>query len=238
MIRCVIWEAFCGWAGVREKDRRRALGELDYTQLAAAVVKGNANAARSLVQNLVQAGGTVDRIIEEGLLPGLKTVGDKYEAGEFFLPELFAAGEVAKEVLCQLEPYVQAGMGVNKGTIVIGTVHGDVHDIGMNLVAATLEGAGYNVVNLGSKVSADRFVDAAQRHTADVVAMSALLTTTMTYMGVVLDALKESGIRERIRVLVGGAPLDDAYARQVEADAYGKDARDALRIVETFMSGE
>jgi len=221
---------------IREKDRKRALGKLKFTELTAAVVEGNATAARSLVQELVQAGATVDRIIEEGLLPGVKTVGDKYEAGEFFLPELFAAGEVAKEVLSLLEPYVQAGVGVNKGTIVIGTVHGDVHDIGMNLVAATLEGAGYEVVNLGSNAAADCFVDAAKRHDADVVAMSALLTTTMTYMKIVLDALKESGIRERIRVVVGGAPLDDAYARQIEADAYGKDARDALRIIETFIS--
>ena len=211
------------------------MGKPDVTQLTAAVVDGNAARARSLVQELVQAGETVHRIIEDGLLPGLKTVGDKYEAGEFFLPELFAAGEVAKEVLSLLRPYMQNAEGVEKGTIVIGTVQGDVHDIGMNLVAATLEGAGYEIVNLGSNVAADRFVDAAKRHNADVVAMSSLLTTTMTYMGIVLSALEESGIRERIRILVGGAPLDDAYARQIGADAYGKDARDALRIIETFI---
>jgi 5-methyltetrahydrofolate--homocysteine methyltransferase len=214
------------------------MSEAHVTQLADIVVKGDVAAAKSLVERLVKAGSTPDRIIEEGLLPGLKTVGDKYETGELFLPELFSAGEVAKEVVSLLKPYIKPGETMQKGTIVIGTVYGDVHDIGMNLVAATLGGAGYEVINLGSNVPADRFVDAAKRHSANMVAMSALLTTTMTYMKTVVDALEESGVREQVEVIVGGAPLHEAYAKEIEADAYGRDARDALRIVEAFMSSK
>jgi 5-methyltetrahydrofolate--homocysteine methyltransferase len=124
---------------------------------------------------------------------------------------------------------------MQKGTIVMGTVHRDVHDIGMNLVAVTLQGAGYQVINLGSDVSADEFVEAIKRNNGRVLGLSALITPTMPYMKTVIDALEESGLRERVKVIVGGAPLDDAYAREIGADAYGKDARDGLRKVEELL---
>lgn len=209
--------------------------KLDITQLADIVVKGDVTAGISLTEKLLKARNTPDRIIEDGLLPGLTTVGDKYENEEFFLPELFSAAEVAKEVLALLEPHIKRGEAMQKGTIVMGTVHRDVHDIGMNLVAVTLQGAGYQVINLGSDVSADEFVEAIKRNNGRVLGMSALITPTMPYMKTVIDALEESGLRERVKVIVGGAPLDDAYAREIGADAYGKDARDGLRKVEELL---
>jgi 5-methyltetrahydrofolate--homocysteine methyltransferase len=209
--------------------------KLDITQLADIVVKGDVTAGISLTEKLLKARNTPVRIIEDGLLPGLTTVGDKYENEEFFLPELFSAGEVAKEVLALLEPHIKRGEAMQKGTIVMGTVHRDVHDIGMNLVAVTLQGAGYQVINLGSDVSADEFVEAIKRNNGRVLGMSALITPTMPYMKTVIDALEESGLRERVKVIVGGAPLDDAYAREIGADAYGKDARDGLRKVEELL---
>jgi len=209
--------------------------KLDITQLADIVVKGDVTAGISLTEKLLKARNTPDRIIEDGLLPGLTTVGDKYENEEFFLPELFSAGEVAKEVLTLLDPHIKRGQAMQKGTIVMGTVHRDVHDIGMNLVAVTLQGAGYQVINLGSDVSADEFVETIKRNNGRVLGMSALITPTMPYMKTVIDALEESGLRERVKVIVGGAPLDDAYARKIGADAYGKDARDGLRKVEELL---
>lgn len=214
------------------------MSEPHVAQLANIVVNGDVAAAKSLVEKLVKQGNTPDRIIEDGLLPGLTTVGDNYENGEFFLPDLFSAGEVAKEVVSLLKPYIKSGETMQKGTIVIGTVHGDVHDIGMNLVATTLQGAGYKVINLGSNVPADDFVNAAKRYNADVVAMSALLTTTMTYMKAVIDALEKSGLREQVKVIVGGAPLHNAFAKEIGADVYGRDPRDALRKVAELLPKE
>jgi len=219
----------------RAKKEGKEMSELDIAQLADIVVKGDVAAGKSLVEKLLEAGHTPDRIIADGLLPGLTTVGDKYENEEFFLPELFSAGEVAKEVAALLEPHMKPGEATQKGTIVIGTVHGDVHDIGMNLVAATLRGAGYEIINLGSNVPAETFVDAVKRHSADILAMSALVTTTMAYMKTVVGALEESELRELVKVIVGGAPLDDAYAETIGADAYGRDARDGLRKVQELL---
>lgn len=209
--------------------------ELRVEQLANFVIKGDVAGAISLVEKLLQLKIPTQQIIEEGLLPGLKTVGDRYECGEFFLPELFAAGMVASKVSDLLNPHTKPGEAEEKGTIIIGTVHADVHDIGMNLVGATFQGAGYKVVNLGNNVSAADFVDAVKKHNGDLLAMSALLTTTMSYMKTVIDAVVESGLRKQVKVIVGGAPLDDAFARRIGADAYGKDAGDGLHKVEMLI---
>jgi len=211
------------------------MSELEVRQLTDIVVKGNVAEARSLAEKLLKAGNTPDRIIEDGLLPGLTTVGDKYENGEFFLPELFSAGEVAKEVVAILTPHIKPGESTQKDTIVMGTVYGDVHDIGMNLVAATFQGAGYEVINLGSNVPAEDFIDAVKRYHSDVLGMSALVTTTMTYMKTVIESLEASQLREPVKVIVGGAPLDEAYAETIGADAYAKDARDGLRKLKELL---
>jgi methylmalonyl-CoA mutase cobalamin-binding domain/chain len=212
------------------------MNEPSLDELVDIVVNGNVSEAKSLVNQLLKSGNSPDRIIEEGLLPGLTILGDKYENGQVFLPELFSTGEVAKQVVSILAPYIGSSDTAKKGTIIIGTVEGDVHDIGMNLIAATLHGAGYNVINLGSNVSSDRFIDAARQHGSDVLAMSALLTTTMVKMKTVIELLDRSGLRKNIKVIVGGAPLDDAYSRTIGADAYGRDARDGLRAVQRLLA--
>jgi len=212
------------------------MNESDLKRLVDVVVKGDVAAARSLAERLLKAGIPPHRIIEDGLLPGLTIVGDKYECGEFFLPELFSAGAVAKELVAFMAPYVKPGEAKEKGTVVIGTVYGDVHDVGMNLVAATLQGAGYQVINLGNNVPVESFIDAIKRNHGDILAMSALITTTMAYMRTVIDALGHSGLREQVKVIVGGAPLDDTYAKEIGADAYATDALDGLRKVGELLS--
>ena len=216
----------------------KSIQALRVEQLADFVIKGDVAGAISLVEKLLQLKVPTQQIIGKGLLPGLKTVGERYECGEFFLPELFSAGEAATRVSNLLKPHTKPGEAGEKGTIIIGTVHGDVHDIGMNLVAATFQGAGYEVVNLGNNVSAADFVNAIKKHNGDLLAMSALLTTTMPYMKTVINAVVESGLRDQIKVIVGGPPLDDAFAVKVGADAYGKDPGDGLRKLEILIPGK
>jgi len=212
------------------------MGELDVRQMNDVVIKGDVTAAACLTEELLKAGNDAAVIVENGLLPGLRTVGDKYAAGEFFLPELFSAGEVAKAVVEILASTVKKGDAIAyKRTVVLGTVSGDVHDIGLNLVAATLQGAGYKVINLGKDTIAEEYIDAVKEHKPDIVGMSALLTATMSYMKTVIDALEESGLRDKVKIIVGGPSLDDAYARNIGADAYGRDAGDGLRKVESLL---
>jgi 5-methyltetrahydrofolate--homocysteine methyltransferase len=211
------------------------MSDLSIGELSQVVISGNVPQGRSLTEKLIEAGNTPERIIEEGLLPGLITIGDQYEKGEAFLPELFSAGAVAKEVVDVLTPHIASGNESKKGTVVIGTVYEDVHDIGMNLIAATLLGAGYNVINLGSNVPDDKFVDAIVDNNANVLGLSALLSTTMPRMKGVIEALENADLRGSVKVIVGGAPLDDEFAQSIGADAYGMDPRDAIRKVHNLI---
>ena len=211
------------------------MSDLSIGELSQVVIKGNVPQGRTLAEKLVEAGNTPERIIEEGLLPGLTTIGDQYANGEAFLPELFSAGAVAKEVVDALTPHIALGNESKKGTIVIGTVFEDVHDIGMNLIAATLMGAGYKVINLGINVPENKFIDAIVENNAAVLALSALLSTTMPRMKEAIEALEKADLRKSVKVIVGGAPLDDEYAQSIGADAYGMDPRDAIRKVQKLM---
>ena len=175
-------------------------------------------------------------ILAHGLVAGMDTVGKDFGAGILFVPEVLRAANAMKAAMEILRPLLTE-TGVPKiGTAVIGTVKGDIHDIGKNLVAMMWEGAGFEVINLGINVDADKFIAAIREHDADLLGMSALLTTTMPYMLTVIDRLKEEGLREQIKVLVGGAPLNPAFAEDIGADRYCKDAAEAVEAARAFMA--
>ncbi len=187
------------------------------------------------VEILLERGWDPNRILNEALMPGMDVVGDDFRDGILFVPEVLLAANAMKAAMEVLRPLLVETGAPKIGKMVIGTVKGDIHDIGKNLVAMMMEGAGFEVVNLGINVDADQFLAAIDEHQPDILGMSALLTTTMPYMKTVIEALDEKGIRDDIIVLVGGAPLNADFAQAIGADAYCKDAAVAVETAREFM---
>ncbi|HLB65193.1 MAG TPA: corrinoid protein [Anaerolineales bacterium] len=175
-------------------------------------------------------------VLTQALVAGMDVVGADFRDGVLFVPEVLMAAKAMKAGMQILRPLLAETGAPQVGTMVIGTVKGDIHDIGKNLVAMMMEGAGFKVVNLGINVDWERFLAAIEEHEPDILGMSALLTTTMPYMGVVIKSLKETGIREKLIVLVGGAPLNAAFAEEIEADAYCRDAAVAVETAKKLMA--
>jgi 5-methyltetrahydrofolate--homocysteine methyltransferase len=175
-------------------------------------------------------------VLTRGLVAGMEIVGDDFRDGILFVPEVLMAAKAMKAGMGVLRPLLVETGAPKIGTVVIGTVKGDIHDIGKNLVSMMLEGAGFDVFDLGINTDADAYLQAIEEHNPDILGMSALLTTTMPYMRTVIGALKEKGIRDDIVVLVGGAPLNDAFAEDIEADAYCRDASVAVDTAKKFMA--
>ena len=174
-------------------------------------------------------------VLTKGLVAGMDIVGIDFRDGILFVPEVLMAAKAMKAGMEVLRPLLAETGAPKMGTMVIGTVKGDIHDIGKNLVAMMMEGAGFEVINLGINNPVEKFIAAIKEHDADILGMSALLTTTMPYMRVVINALKEQGMRDDIIVLVGGAPLNAAFAEDIEADAYCRDAAIAVETAKKFM---
>jgi 5-methyltetrahydrofolate--homocysteine methyltransferase len=187
------------------------------------------------VEELLERGMTPYDILTTGLVAGMDIVGIDFRDGILFVPEVLMAAKAMKAGMAVLRPLLAETGAPKIGTMVIGTVKGDIHDIGKNLVAMMMEGAGFEVINLGINNSVEKFMAAIEEHKPDLLGMSALLTTTMPYMRVVINALKEEGIRDQLIVLVGGAPLNEAFAEDIEADAYCRDAAVAVDTAKKFM---
>jgi methylmalonyl-CoA mutase cobalamin-binding domain/chain len=187
------------------------------------------------VEELLGRGLQPYEVLTRGLVAGMDIVGIDFRDGILFVPEVLMAANAMKAGMAILRPLLAETGAPQVGTMVIGTVKGDIHDIGKNLVAMMLEGAGFEVVNLGVNNDVKSFLDAIEEHQPELLGMSALLTTTMPYMAVVIDALKQHGIRKDIIVLVGGAPLNEAFAEEVGADAYCRDAAVAVETAKKFM---
>jgi len=198
-----------------------------YERLAELIIAGDGVAAKALTESLLADGQVAREILDLGLMPGMDEVGARMKAGTCFIPEVLLSARCMQGCLEVLRPHLGAGK-TGAGTVVIGTVEGDVHDIGKNLVAMMLESGGFTVVNVGTGIAAAAFVAAAKEHEADIVAMSALLTTTIPRMREVIEALQEAGLRDRVRVLIGGAPVTQQYADEIGADAYGANAASAV----------
>jgi 5-methyltetrahydrofolate--homocysteine methyltransferase len=175
-------------------------------------------------------------VLTRGLVAGMEIVGADFRDGILFVPEVLMAAKAMKAGMEILRPLLVETGAPQIGTMVIGTVKGDIHDIGKNLVGMMMEGAGFNVINLGINVDADTFINAIHEHKPDILGMSALLTTTMPYMGVVIETLKEQSLRTQLLVLVGGAPLNDAFAEEIGADAYCRDAAVAVDTAKKLLA--
>jgi corrinoid protein of di/trimethylamine methyltransferase len=188
------------------------------------------------VKELLQRGMTPYDVLTKGLVAGMDVVGVDFRDGILFVPEVLMAAKAMKAGMDILRPLLAETGAPQIGTLVIGTVKGDIHDIGKNLVGMMMEGAGFNVVNLGINVDADTFIKAIREHQPIILGMSALLTTTMPYMGVVIETLKEQNLRDQLIVLVGGAPLNDAFAEEIGADAYCRDAAIAVETAKKLVA--
>ena len=198
------------------------------------VIDGNAPAVQAGVQAALASGASADTILQDALIKAMQEVGRRYEIGDLYVPEMLIAARAMQAGLNVLKPLLVAGGVQAAGRVVIGTVHGDLHDIGKNLVGMMLEGAGIEVKDLGNDVSPEKFVQAAQDG-AQIIAMSALLTTTMASMKKTIDALEKAGVRNKVKVIIGGAPVTSAYAKQIGADGYAPDASSASRLVKELV---
>lgn len=199
------------------------------------VLEGNASEVQSGVQAALQAGTAADVILNQALIAAMEEVGKRFEEGDFFVPEMLIAARAMQAGLTILKPQLVEGGIKAAGKVAIGTVKGDLHDIGKNLVAMMLEGAGFEVQDLGTDVDSQKFVKAVQEG-AQVIGMSALLTTTMSSMQSTIQALQSAGLRDSVKVIIGGAPVTDAYAKQIGADAFAPDASSAVRTVRQLMA--
>jgi len=198
------------------------------------VIDGKSDKAVALVVKLLGEGVAPDAIMEQALIPAMDVVGKLFQDGEYFLPELLVAARAMQKSVEVIKQRSPEGAVTKSGKAVVGTVKGDLHDIGKNLLAMALEGAGFEVVDLGSDVAAEQFVGAVREHKPDVVGMSALLSTTMYMMKDVIEAIDKAGLHSGVKIMVGGAPLNDEYAKKIGADFYGPDCvagRDYARSV-------
>lgn len=199
------------------------------------VITGDQKGVKNHIESALREGVPPAELLNGGLLKGMEVVGERFRREECFVPEVMVAARAMHVGLEVLKPHlVQTGIGLS-GTIVIGTVKGDIHDIGKSIVAMMLEGAGYSVIDLGVDVEPQRFVDALRQSGAQVLGMSALLTTTIPAMAFTIDLIRKSDIRDRVKVMVGGAPVTERAARDVGADAYGKNAVEAVSQAKRFF---
>jgi 5-methyltetrahydrofolate--homocysteine methyltransferase len=200
-----------------------------------AVLNGNAPKAVEATNAALADGTPADNILHEACIPAMTEVGRLFESGEKFVPEMLIAARAMQAVVNILKPLLVDSASRSLGKVVIGTVAGDLHDIGKNLVGMMLEGAGFELVDLGTDVSSAQFVEAVSTHQPDIVGMSALLTTTMPAIKTTMDAMTEAGVRQNVKVLIGGAPINEDFANKVGADGFAADAGSAPRVAKMVL---
>ncbi len=211
----------------------------DYPLMNQLLYEGKAPQVKEMTEQALADGRDVDEVLQDGLIAGMSVVGEDFKYNRLYVPQVLVAARAMKAGMAVLKPLLaKSGASASAGTIVMGTVKGDLHDIGKNLVCMMGEGAGFKMVDLGVDQSADKFIAAAREHKADIVGMSALLTTTMPYMKVVVDAFKQEGL-DHVKLCVGGAPVSEMFADEVGADGYGADASSAIDLFkELCATGE
>lgn len=200
-----------------------------------AIIKGQMREAAGLVQNCLDAQESPEDILNKSLIPAMAEVGRLFEIGEYYVPEMLIAAKTMQSGMNLLRPLLTEDEIPSQGTVVIGTVKGDLHDIGKNLVGMMLEGAGFNIVDLGVDVGTVKFLDAVKENQADILAMSALLTTTMPQMEATIQAVKTAGLEKPVKVMIGGAPVTAQYAQQISADGFAPDAGQAPKVALSLM---
>lgn len=199
-------------------------------KIARNLYSGDIEAVAELVQDALDAGMAPGEVLNDALIAGMDEVGRDFKKGVLFVPEVLCAARAMQAGLDVLRPLLAEGEATSSGKYVLGTVKGDMHDIGKNLVRMMLEGGGFEIIDLGVDVKSSAFVDAVREHKPDLVGMSALLTTTMAQMKVTIDALEEAGLRDSVKIVVGGAPVTAAFAEQIGADAFAEDAATAVDV--------
>ncbi len=209
----------------------------DLENLYLAILNGNLEMAENITAEAVKEQIAPQLIIQEYMAKAMHETGKRFEAGEAFVPELLMSARAMKGALDILKPLMVGEGTKGMGKVVIGTVKGDLHDIGKNLVAFMLEGCGFDVINLGVNISSDKFVEAVKEHKAQIVCLSALLTTTMNYMKTIIQALEESGLRKQVKIMIGGAPVTEAFAAQIGADGYSENANAAVALAQRLIAG-
>lgn len=209
---------------------------LDLKQLHAAVLKGDTKTARTVTEQAIAAGTDPLRLVQEYMMPAMEEVGRRFECNEYFVPELLLSARAMKAALELIRPLLAAKGDEPVGRVALGTVKGDLHDIGKNLVGAMLEGGGYEVIDLGVNVTPEQFIAAIREKKATIVAMSALLTTTMPSMKTTIDAMRDAGVREQVKIIVGGAPITEKFAEEIGADGYSESAAGAVAAAKKVMT--
>lgn len=205
-----------------------------FSKMSSAVISGDMGAITGLTQQALDEGHSAEEILNKGLMPGMDHVGEEFRKGEMYVPDVLRSARTMQASMDILEPLLAEGGVERAGTVLMGTVKGDLHDIGKNLVGMMLEGGGFKVVDLGKDVSPDEFVEAVKKEQPDIVGMSALLTTTMRAMASTIKAFEEAGVRDQIKILVGGAPVTQDFAEQIGADGYGSNAPAAVELARKF----
>lgn len=199
------------------------------------ILNGDNKGVPQKVQTALDAGIDASRILNEGMIAAMAEVGRLFEEGEYYVPEILISARSMQAGLAVLKPHLMQANIKSAGKVVAGTVKGDLHDIGKNLVCMMLEGAGFEIYDLGTDVSPEKFVTFLQEQEVDIVALSALLTTTMPNMKATIEALRQAGLRERVKVIIGGAPVTDSYAQQIGADGYSPDASRAVSLAKSLF---
>jgi 5-methyltetrahydrofolate--homocysteine methyltransferase len=208
----------------------------DLAKLRDAVITGDANSSRTLTAQALADGLDPLALVNNCLVPAMDEVGRRFESNEYFVPELLISARAMKAALELLRPLLTARGDKPLGRVAIGTVRGDLHDIGKNLVASLLEGGGFEVIDLGVNVSPEKFIASVREKEATIIAMSALLTTTMPAMRSTIEALKQAGVRDKVKVLVGGAPITQKYAEEIGADGYSENAVGAVALAKKAVA--
>jgi len=208
----------------------------DLKALYEAVLNGDAKASRSITEQALKSGVDPLRLVNDYMVPAMDEVGRRFEANEYFVPELLISARAMKACLELIRPLLTARGDEPLGRVAIGTVKGDLHDIGKNLVAAMLEGGGFEVIDLGVNVTPERFIATVNEKRAHIIAMSALLTTTMPAMKMTVDALKQAGMRDKVKVIIGGAPITQKYADEIGADGYSETAVGAVGAAKKVLA--
>ena len=209
-----------------------------YEALKEAIMGGDDKEVEAQVNQALGEGADAKEIMTNGLIGGMEVVGKRFKAGEMFLPEVLLSTEVMHKGLDIINPLLAKSGHKGLGTVVIGTVEGDIHDIGKRIVCLLLEGNGFEVIDLGVDVKADVFVQAIEEHKPNILGMSALLTTTMLNMGSTIDLLKEKGLRGRVKIIVGGAPISEQFAKSIGADGYVLESGSSVELVKKLLSSK
>ena len=209
----------------------------DFKALSDAVIKGDIKTALAETQKAMDAGSNVNDILNKGLIATMDEIGERFSKGLIYVPQMLRSAKTMQECTKLLEPFFQEGDIISKGKVLIGTVKGDLHDIGKNLVSMMMGGAGFTIIDLGVDVPSAKFVQKAQEVEPDIVAMSALLSTTMPAMLETIEALQKAGLRDKVKVMIGGAPVTERYAQKIKADSYASDAGSAVGKAKSLLGG-